>query len=101
MLMAYFLFDILLRSRQVDYDTAVEIIFCEYPPIPADVYSKQIRYAIAACIDTNVFARPDSSDLLLVAEKMHLWFSAQTRRNIVKEAEAREKAVPERALLNF
>ncbi|KAK0423038.1 hypothetical protein QR680_007936 [Steinernema hermaphroditum] len=52
-----------------------KIKFCEYPPLPADVYSQQMRFVISACMDMIASERPDSSELLLASEKMYAWFA--------------------------
>uniref|UniRef100_A0A914H3I1 NEK6-subfamily protein kinase n=1 Tax=Globodera rostochiensis TaxID=31243 RepID=A0A914H3I1_GLORO len=52
---------------------------CEYPPIPANIYSQQLRLTIANCICTNPARRFDAQDVLTVSEHMHSHFSALSK----------------------
>ncbi|KAI1722944.1 protein kinase domain-containing protein [Ditylenchus destructor] len=43
---------------------------CEYPPVPSNLYSQQMRLLISNCICNNPAKRFDAGQVLLVAERM-------------------------------
>ena len=54
---------------------------CEYPPIPANIYSQQLRLTVANCICANPARRFDARDVLAVAEHMHAHLSVKQLHN--------------------
>ncbi|KAI1723378.1 protein kinase domain-containing protein [Ditylenchus destructor] len=44
---------------------------CEYPPVPSNIYSQQMRLLISNCICNNPAKRFDAGQVLLVAERMN------------------------------
>ncbi|TKR88281.1 hypothetical protein L596_012547 [Steinernema carpocapsae] len=63
-----------------------KIEYCEYPPIPSDLYSAQLRHVVCSCLAQSSDKRPDSAHLLIAAEKMHAFFSDLPPVNAVEEA---------------
>ncbi|KAL3079026.1 hypothetical protein niasHS_014808 [Heterodera schachtii] len=59
---------------------------CEYPPIPANIYSQQLRLTIANCICTNPSRRFDAQDVLTISEHMHSHFFALSKSAPVSSA---------------
>jgi len=52
------------------YALCKKIESCQYPPLPADVYSQQLRELVAACINSQPERRPDVSYVYHVAKMM-------------------------------
>eukprot|EP00730_Choanoeca_flexa_P017625 TRINITY_DN8510_c0_g1_i2.p1 TRINITY_DN8510_c0_g1~~TRINITY_DN8510_c0_g1_i2.p1 ORF type:complete len:291 (+),score=71.42 TRINITY_DN8510_c0_g1_i2:127-999(+) len=52
------------------YTLCQKIDECAYPPLPADLYSEQLRALIAMCIRTEPEERPDISYVHRVAQEM-------------------------------
>uniref|UniRef100_A0A914YZP9 non-specific serine/threonine protein kinase n=1 Tax=Panagrolaimus superbus TaxID=310955 RepID=A0A914YZP9_9BILA len=50
---------------------------CEYPPIPSDIYSQQMRFLISNCICNDANRRMDANQVTTVSEKMHQHFLQQ------------------------
>ncbi|CAG0924927.1 unnamed protein product [Notodromas monacha] len=48
-----------------------KIVNCEYPPLPAEYYSEELRKLVASCIDPNPEKRPDIKYVYDVAREMH------------------------------
>ncbi|CAJ0947350.1 unnamed protein product, partial [Mesorhabditis belari] len=61
------------------YSLCKKIENCEYPPLPADIYSNQLRELVSRCIMSDPNKRPETMEVLEVAEKMHDYFKQQAR----------------------
>uniref|UniRef100_A0A0N5AT41 NEK6-subfamily protein kinase n=1 Tax=Syphacia muris TaxID=451379 RepID=A0A0N5AT41_9BILA len=53
---------------------------CEYPPIPADIYSQQLRHLVTRCVCADANQRPDAWEVLSVAEQMNEYFNDVSSR---------------------
>ncbi|VDN02684.1 unnamed protein product [Thelazia callipaeda] len=53
------------------YSLCKKIENCEYPPLPADIYSKQLRDLISRCVCSNPSKRPDVTEVLSIAEQLN------------------------------
>uniref|UniRef100_F1L632 NEK6-subfamily protein kinase n=1 Tax=Ascaris suum TaxID=6253 RepID=F1L632_ASCSU len=60
------------------YSLCKKIENCEYPPLPADIYSSQMRDLISRCICSDPSKRPDVFEVLHIAEQMNSYFQSQT-----------------------
>ncbi|CAB3399705.1 unnamed protein product [Caenorhabditis bovis] len=56
------------------YSLCKKIENCEYPPLPADIYSEQLRSLVSQCILPDPAKRPETSEVLEVAEHMNTYF---------------------------
>ncbi|EPB75658.1 kinase domain protein [Ancylostoma ceylanicum] len=56
------------------YSLCKKIESCEYPPLPADIYSVQLRDLVSHCISSDPSQRPETSEVLEIAEKMNCFF---------------------------
>uniref|UniRef100_A0A1B6EH06 NEK6-subfamily protein kinase n=1 Tax=Clastoptera arizonana TaxID=38151 RepID=A0A1B6EH06_9HEMI len=54
---------------------------CDYPPIPSNIYSSQLRSCIDSCITPNPAKRPDISYIYKIAKDMHGFFNMQQKAN--------------------
>jgi NIMA (never in mitosis gene a)-related kinase len=61
------------------YSLCKKIEQCDYPPLPADIYSKEMRELVAQCIRVSVDARPDINEIDAIAHRMHLHFQVGSR----------------------
>jgi len=50
---------------------------CDYPPLPGNLYSEDLRDTITACIQTDRMARPDITQIRLKCEQMLQVFEAR------------------------
>ncbi|ULT83544.1 hypothetical protein L5515_018496 [Caenorhabditis briggsae] len=57
------------------YSLCKKIENCEYPPLPADIYSTQLRDLVSRCILPEASKRPETNEVLEVAEHMNNHFS--------------------------
>uniref|UniRef100_A0A7E4ZX30 NEK6-subfamily protein kinase n=1 Tax=Panagrellus redivivus TaxID=6233 RepID=A0A7E4ZX30_PANRE len=57
---------------------------CEYPPIPSDIYSAQMRSLISNCICNDSTKRMDAQQVAMVAEQMHAYFTQQHQQHHVR-----------------
>lgn len=48
---------------------------CEYPPLPADVYSQDLRQLVASLVQLDPEKRPDADKVYEVAKRMYEKFS--------------------------
>ncbi|GLH11426.1 hypothetical protein R5R35_002168 [Gryllus longicercus] len=53
------------------YTLCRKIEVCDYPPLPSDIYSQELRDLIAVCINANPDERPDITHVHNVARHMH------------------------------
>lgn len=61
------------------YSLCRKIDKCAYPPLPADVYSEQLRSLVGVCIRPDPGERANTSYVLDMAEQMHAHFSQQAQ----------------------
>ncbi|KAH7713952.1 NEK/NEK6 protein kinase [Aphelenchoides avenae] len=50
---------------------------CEYPPVPRNIYSTQLKMLISNCICADPSRRFDAEQVLMVAERMNTHFQAK------------------------
>lgn len=53
------------------YSLCRKIEECDYPPLPSDHYSQDLRSLVADCITPEPESRPPVSQVCLVAKEMH------------------------------
>eukprot|EP00731_Ephydatia_muelleri_P024857 Em0016g1128a len=53
------------------YSLCKKIDKCDYPPLPADIYSQELRDLVDGCIKTNPADRPDIQTVYGVAKEMY------------------------------
>ncbi|XP_002130395.2 serine/threonine-protein kinase Nek7-like [Ciona intestinalis] len=53
------------------YALCKKIESCEYPPLPADIYSEELRDLVAVCINPDPEKRPDIEHIYNIASKMY------------------------------
>uniref|UniRef100_A0A914VTV5 NEK6-subfamily protein kinase n=1 Tax=Plectus sambesii TaxID=2011161 RepID=A0A914VTV5_9BILA len=58
------------------YSLCKKIEQCDYPPLPSDIYSGDMRKLIAQCITSDPNSRPDIEQVNTVAEHMNAQFQA-------------------------
>ncbi|PIO69641.1 kinase domain protein [Teladorsagia circumcincta] len=61
-------------DKQNLYSLCKKIENCEYPPLPADIYSSQLRSLVSHCISSDPSRRPETNQVLEIAEKMNYYF---------------------------
>ncbi|KAL5484730.1 hypothetical protein EMCRGX_G021275 [Ephydatia muelleri] len=52
------------------YSLCKKIDKCDYPPLPADIYSQELRNLVGACINANPADRPDIHTVYGIAKDM-------------------------------
>ncbi|RWS23113.1 serine/threonine-protein kinase Nek7-like isoform X2 [Leptotrombidium deliense] len=52
------------------YSLCKKIENCEYPPLPAEVYSRELRNLVAACLNPVPEQRPEITEIYATAKKM-------------------------------
>eukprot|EP01135_Chromosphaera_perkinsii_P003010 Nk52_evm32s232 gene=Nk52_evmTU32s232 len=58
------------------YSLCKKIEQCDYPPLPQDIYSPELRSLIKVCITPDPEKRPDTSYVLEVAKQMNMHFQS-------------------------
>jgi len=58
-------------DKQNLYALCKKIESCQYPPLPADIYSQQLRELVCACINSHPDRRPDIAYVYHIAKMMH------------------------------
>uniref|UniRef100_A0A224Z052 NIMA-related kinase n=1 Tax=Rhipicephalus zambeziensis TaxID=60191 RepID=A0A224Z052_9ACAR len=53
------------------YSLVKKIVASEYPPIPSNLYSGELRALVAVCMDPNPMKRRDTSYACTVATQMY------------------------------
>lgn len=53
------------------YSLAKKIEQCAYPPLPADIYSDELRGLVGMCIQTDPARRPNAAYVLEVSQRMY------------------------------
>jgi len=62
---------------------------CEYPPIPSDSYTFELRQMVASCIHTRPDERPDISEIFAASQVMYRRFSCTSLSTSRKKDTAR------------
>ncbi|RWS14789.1 serine/threonine-protein kinase Nek7-like isoform X2 [Dinothrombium tinctorium] len=52
------------------YSLCKKIENCEYPPLPSDIYSRELRNLVAACLNPDPNKRPEISEIYVIAKRM-------------------------------
>ncbi|PAV73212.1 hypothetical protein WR25_14303 [Diploscapter pachys] len=60
------------------YSLCKKIQNCEYPPLPADIYSTQLRDLVSACICADPSRRPETTEVLEMFKILLLFFFVQS-----------------------
>jgi len=58
------------------YSLCKKIEQCDYPPLPADIYSEELRNLVSICIHPEPEGRPDVHHVYEVAQRMHQHFQS-------------------------
>jgi len=58
------------------YSLCKKIEQCDYPPLPADIYSEELRNLVSICIHPEPEGRPDVQHVYEVAQRMHQYFQS-------------------------
>ncbi|VDO10865.1 unnamed protein product [Brugia timori] len=66
------------------YSLCKKIENCEYPPLPADIYSQQLRDLISRCICSNPSKRPDVAEVLNISEQMNAHFQSEGAKTVIR-----------------
>lgn len=53
------------------YSLCKKIEKCDYPPLPSDIYSEELRTLVDVCIHPNPDDRPTIQEVYAVAQRMH------------------------------
>ncbi|WAR31129.1 NEK7-like protein [Mya arenaria] len=64
---------------------------CDYPPLPSDVYSEQLRKLVAMCINPIPEHRPDISYAYHVAQEMHAHFQGQAQQLLQQQQQQQQQ----------
>lgn len=67
------------------YSLCKKIEISEYPPIPSDIYSKELRTIIQNCLEPNPEKRIDIFGILKVAQNMYQRFNPTIRAPIPRQ----------------